>query len=95
MSSVIVVQSQSLLDLAIQEYGTIEAVIHLAFVNEISVTDELQPGAVLHTPEYNLKNDDVANYFAKKAILPATIISDEVELILDNEDPCNLCKCFL
>ena len=94
MNSTTAIQSQSLLDLAVQEYGTPEAVVQLAFYNQLSVTDELVPGQVLELPDFEGKNIDVADYFVKKAIVPATALTDEVFDIINNEDPCDLCKYF-
>lgn len=95
MDRAIVIQNQSLLDLAIQGYGTIATVVQLAFDNGLSVTDELPSGFVLDLPIYDGADTEVADYFKKKGIVPATEINQEVEDILDNVDPCDLCKCFL
>lgn len=95
MGRTVTIAQQSLLDLAIQGNGTIAAVVELAFGNGLSVTDELPAGFVVESVEYDGTNKEVADYFNKKKIVPATEINDEVESILENEDPCNLCKCFL
>ena len=95
MDRAMVIQNQSLLDLAIQGYGTIATMVQLAFDNGLSVTDELPPGFVLELPPYEGANAEIADFFKKKGIVPATEINQEVEDILDNVDPCNLCKCFL
>ncbi len=43
----VVQAGQTLLDIAIQEYGTIEAVFMLAKANDMSITDTLQAGRKL------------------------------------------------
>ncbi len=40
-----------MLDIAIQEYGTIEAVFMLAKANDMSITDTLQAGREIEIPE--------------------------------------------
>lgn len=94
MGKTVTIAQQSLLDLAIQGYGTVEAVVQLALGNGLSVTDELPAGFVVESMEYEGTNNEVADYFKKKGIVPATEINQEVEDILDNVDPCDLCKCF-
>lgn len=94
MDNVVVAQSQSMFDLAVQEYGTPLAVLTLAFENGLSVTDELEPGSLLALPFYEGTKTDVAAYYAKKSILPSTGQIEDLEEIIEGNDECNLCKCF-
>ena len=78
-----VLHNQSLLDIAIQEYGTASGVFVLAVANGLDVTDALKPGQVLTIPEWNQKNTDVAGYFKSRRIYPATatpfIAEDDIQ----------------
>ena len=85
---------QNLADIAVQQYGTIEAVVQLAFENDMSITDELEAGAELEEVTYSGKKNDIVSFYGKNAIFPATSLTDADFDIIDNEDPCNLCKCF-
>mgnify|MGYP007053806078 CR=1 FL=1 len=91
---VVVLNNQSLPDLSIQKLGTIEGMIDLAFLNGKSLTDELVAGESLTLPEFEI-DARIANYFEAFSLRPATGLTQEQEEILDNVDPCDLCKCFL
>lgn len=83
MSKIKVLEGQSLLDIAIQEYGTVEAVIDIALVNYISPTEELEAGQELVLPDSTYKNIDIADYYTKKQIKPATAKLDaDIEAIV-------------
>jgi LysM repeat protein len=69
---VTVLNNQSLFDVAIQYYGTVEASVSIAILNGISITDELVPGQVLNVPVIDYGFSDVANYFNIEKIEPAT-----------------------
>lgn len=76
----IVVNNQSLMDIAIQEYGTIEAAFDIAVANGMEVTDRLVPGSQLSLPPSNYEDRDIADYFKARRIRPATalpLISEE------------------
>lgn len=94
MNSTLIIQSQSLLDISIQEYGTPLALLMIAFENGLSVTDELEPGQTILLPVFDQTKVDVAAYYSKKSIWPSTAITDEVAALFENDDPCNYCKCF-
>lgn len=85
---------QNLSDLAVQTYGRPEAAVLLAFDNGLSLTDELEAGGELLEVPYENPKTDIVVFYTKKKIYPATAITAAVEDIIDNEDPCNLCKCF-
>lgn len=61
MKKVITIQKQNIIDISIQEMGTIEGVFELALTNGVSLTDLLDGGMVLHSLE-PIKID-VTNYF--------------------------------
>ena len=76
----IVLNNQSLLDVAIQEYGTVEAAFDIAVDNEMDVTDLLVPGSQISLPTSDFEDRDIADYFKARRIRPATalpLISEE------------------
>lgn len=76
MDQVIVLESQSLFDLALQQCGGIEAVFDFAERNGLSITDQLSPGSKLHVPE--VVNQLVYSYYETRQLKPATDASIEV-----------------
>lgn len=79
MRTVTVLNNQSLADLAIQECGTLEAVLELAIANGISVSDTLRPGQVLSIPEVD-GNDDAARYYKANALKPASAVAEGFDI---------------
>ena len=71
MRTVVVVDGQTMADIAIQEFGSLEAVGDMARVNGIPVTGTLIDGEVLKLPdnEYNAK---MRKFCALNAVKPAT-----------------------
>lgn len=68
-----VIQSQSLLDVAIQTDGCVLAVFDYAIANGISITDGLEPGQKLKMPiSDEFRYNDLANYFRSNNRLIAT-----------------------
>ena len=61
--TVLVINGQSLFDIAVQEFGSVLSVFEIAFANNLSVTDELKGGQVLTLPDSAFTNNDIANYF--------------------------------
>lgn len=78
-----VLSRQNTLDVSMQKYGTVKSVIELAFANDISLTDEVDPGSVLLTPESVYTDTDVVNFFARSSVKPAT--SEPFEVTTDNK----------
>jgi hypothetical protein len=78
-----VIHNQSLFDVAVQEDGSVMAAFERAFINGLSVTDELAPGRQLIDPISVFKNRDVANYFEGKNQMIATGFngSDNTDII--------------
>lgn len=68
---IIVLPNQTLSDIAIQEYGAIEAVFLLAQANDISPTAVLITGVSLECPE-RLYNRSVRDYCKMNNVSPAT-----------------------
>lgn len=68
---IIVKDGQTLPDIAIQEYGSLEAVEALAFHNNISMTDIPAPGKVLRLPDVSY-NRVMADFCKAHEVSPAT-----------------------
>jgi hypothetical protein len=64
------VSGQTALDMAIQCYGSAEAVVALAMLNGLCITDDLMPGQklVCGAPV----DKQVAVYYGSKGIIPTT-----------------------
>lgn len=68
-----VLPGQSLFDIALQEYGSIEAVFQLAEDNAFSeITQFINPGTEVMTSES--KNKNVSNYYLQNKVKPASEI---------------------
>ena len=76
-----VLPNQTLLDIAIQEYGTAEAVFLLAQENRISPTERLNAGMVLKRPDV-IKNKDMENYCKSNRVSPATLENSQSDITL-------------
>lgn len=75
MGTIIVKDRQTLLDIALQTSGSMEAVMDLALANGLSITDELSDGRVLETVE--VIDAAVVERYEINGIFPATEASDE------------------
>lgn len=71
---------QSVLDLAVQTAGSVEAAIEMAMVNDISISDDIEPRE-LRTADVQDKR--IANYYDFNAIKPATAITDKGQIFED------------
>lgn len=67
-------ETQSLLDIAIQEGGGIESLFDLALKNDLSITEKLTPGQNLITPV--ITNVDTQNYYRIAGLKPATDVGE-------------------
>lgn len=86
--TVTVIHNQNLLDITIQELGSIEALFELAMDNDIAITEDLKAGdqiTVLQAPV----DLDIVTYYKKNNLKPATTVEIEV-----STDKCNICKLF-
>jgi hypothetical protein len=78
-----ILQRQSLLDVAIQTSGSVEAAIALAAANDLSITDELDSGSQLTTVEV-VDRRIVQMYAVGDIIRPATALTaEETQLVGD------------
>lgn len=77
MNKAVVQQGQSILDVALQQCGNIEAIFEMAALNSISVTDDLPAGNSLVMPE--AKDGKVVSYYSVNRVTPATAVTlDEI-----------------
>ena len=84
MKTVTVLNNQSLWDISIQEYGTVEAVFELAMANGMGVTDRLTAGQELVLPEVDgigahgsvpVQKPEVVEFYRKNKLHPVTVES--------------------
>ena len=77
MRTVVVAAEQTLADIAIQEFGSLEAVYDIAEMNDIPIAARLQDGALLKLPDkqYNTK---MREFCALNMVKPATEVGDEL-----------------
>lgn len=68
---VTVIVGQTLADIALQEYGTIEAMPLIAYASGISLSAEVEPGQVLECPD-KVYDTYLQNYAKSNNIKPAT-----------------------
>jgi hypothetical protein len=73
--SIAVNYGQTILDVTVQGTGDISQMLVVAALNELSLTDELVPGATLEVPTYDPSLKKTVNYFSVPANFPASGIS--------------------
>ena len=76
MKTVIVKSGQTLMDIALQEKGSIEAIEEIAALNGLTVTEELRAGMVLELP-VSIWNKLFENYCKNNDVSPATALTDD------------------
>lgn len=82
-------QGQVLEDIAIQQYGTVEAVFILMEDNDLDLDSQLYTGQELvireEVPALTDTNKEIARYYSEKKLYPNTGISntEELELYVD------------
>ena len=81
MKEITVLNNQSLFDISVQEYGTIEGVFEIALANGLSVTDKLTAGQKLKIPEIDqsLVQPEIVDYYKRNDIHPATGETNVIE----------------
>ena len=63
-----ITEGQSLVDVAIQELGTVAGLFDLADEAGLAITDLLTPGQVLPVPTSPVARPELTNYFVKMAV---------------------------
>ena len=72
MEQVTVKDGQTLFDVAVQEFGSWEAAIDIAWANSVSLTDMLAAGALLMLPEGLSVNRTMQLWCSQHGVSPAT-----------------------
>lgn len=72
---------QTIVDLAAQELGSVEAAFLLAVKNDLSLSDVLAPGQVLNLSD--VQDQTLVNYLKQKNIKPATGLSDDETQVIN------------
>lgn len=80
-----VLNNQSLLDVAIRYFGTVEAVLAIAILNRISITQELVPGQVLELPNLDYGYQEIVTFFNVNKKQPATALTEENKAIIEGD----------
>lgn len=84
--SIRVISGQSLSDIAVQEDGNIDTVFEWALQNGKSITEKLTPGETLISPNSELKDKPISEYFTGVQKKLATGITNQNhELIVPDE----------
>lgn len=83
MSQITVLNNQSLLDVAIRYFGTVEAVLAIAILNSISITQELVPEQVLELPNLDYGYQEIVTFFNVNKKQPATALTEENKAIIE------------
>jgi hypothetical protein len=67
MNSTIITEGQSLVDVALQEGGSLSQLFALADANGLGITDTLEPGQVLELPAGLVARPDITSYYARQS----------------------------
>jgi len=79
MVKITVRRRQTLSDVCLQVYGTIEAIAALARQNDVPISGELEAGTVLQCPDITFDNY-LQTYVRKNGIVPATAYDGRGEI---------------
>lgn len=82
----IIISGQSLCDVSVQEDGNIETIFEWALKNDKSITDKLSPGEKLVSPNSDLKNVALSDYFTGIQKKVSTGLTNENTAIVIPDD---------
>lgn len=74
-------EGQSLLDIAVQTAGSVEAAIEMATVNAVSVSDDLSVNEPMRPVDVQSKS--IVGYYDSRGIKPATAVTDKGQIFED------------
>lgn len=77
MAKIPIKHKQSVLDLSVQAFGSMDAFMDMAVENDISITENLTPGDELSLPEFSEKKTDIIAFYNKNQIKPSTALLDD------------------
>lgn len=80
-----VLHNQTLLDIAIQQYGSATMAINLAIENNLSLTEVNEVGTPLIAPSKDNETRLIAEYFQNKGLKPATQLTEEINVFVPSE----------
>ncbi|MGV0830335.1 hypothetical protein ACTS9C_16030 [Empedobacter brevis] len=80
-----ILHNQTLLDIAIQQYGSATMAIDLAIENNLSLTDNNEVGTPLITETKDVETRLIAEYFQNKGLKPATQLTEEINVFVPSE----------
>jgi hypothetical protein len=84
MRSIVVKDNQSLFDICLQLYGTINAIVAFSLSNNMALTDTITAGEELNTPEGMEIETKVLKYYQANKITPATAqLSPDIASIVE------------
>ena len=66
-------EGQAVIDIAMQELGDVERLFELCLLNDVNITDELEPGTVFTVPDFATDKKRVVAFFSDKTLAPASI----------------------
>lgn len=68
---VVILNGQSLIDVAIQHTGSVASIVDFAVANNVSITQSISAGTAMETA--NVQDVRVAEYYSARSITPATL----------------------
>lgn len=71
-----ILEGQSIFDIAIRQFGSVEAAYDIAVKNNISITDDISDIVI---DGINVINKPIVNYLSTKNINPATFVQNKNE----------------
>jgi hypothetical protein len=80
-----VLNNQSLLDIAIRHCGTVEALVDIALLNNVGITQELVPGQLLELPTKDYGYNEAVRFFEINKKEPATALTEENKAIVEGD----------
>lgn len=80
MKSLTIIQNQSLLDVAVEQLGSVDRAFDIALLNGLEISADLFPGQELFLPEVLSADKDVAFYFANKKVATSQTFAQTEEL---------------
>lgn len=82
MTQIVALNDQTLLDVAIRHCGSMDALVDISILNNMSITENPKAGQIILLPTKDYGNQEVVNYFVLHKIEPATGINNEAMVFL-------------
>ena len=78
MTLITALNKQNLLDVCIQQYGTLNTLFEFADTNNVSITEPLILGANYKVTEQKQEDTQIVDYYSRNKIKPATATTAQV-----------------